>query len=368
MSVKGVRKSVLGVEPYVPGKTVEEVMCERGLSRVVKLGSNENPYGPFPAAMKAMEKELTRLNTYPDVSFGKIRKALAALYGLTPENVCISHGAEGMLQTLGRTFIDPGDEVVIPEATYQLYAEISKIMGAAIVRIPMKNGVYVDTDALADALRPNTKLVWLNNPNNPTGTVCGKDGIAALLGKMPSSCWLVVDEAYAEFADRDKLPVTADYIREGYNVISVRTFSKAYGLAGARIGYSLSNRDVAVVIDTVSEPFNANRVGIAGALATLKEDVEACETAIGKIKEQRGRIISALNEMGLEPVMSETNFVFFSTPFDASRLFEALLDRGVIVRPCRGWGYPRSIRVTVGTDRDNSIFLDALSGAMNICG
>jgi len=361
MSVEGIRKSVLEVEPYVPGKTIEEVICERGLSHVIKLGSNENPYGPFPSAMKAMKAELVKLNTYPDVSFGEIKRAISGLYGLAPASVCISHGAEGMLQTLARTFIEPGDEVIIPEATYSLYAEISKLMGGDIVRVPMRDGVYVDTQAVKKALSSKTKLIWLNNPNNPTGTVFGKNAIDPILERMSSTCWMVVDEAYAEFADRDRIPDVADYIRRGYHIISVRTFSKAWGLAGARIGYSLSSAELAGLIDTVSEPFNANRVGIAGALASLRDDGGAYADALRNIKEQRTRLVRCLNEMGFHPVPSEANFVFFSIPFDADSLCEGLLDRGVIVRSCSGWGFKRSIRVTVGTDEDNSRFLDELA-------
>lgn len=365
MSLKGVRKAVLDVEPYVPGKTTEEVICEKGLTSVVKLGSNENPYGPFPSALEAMKDELVRLNTYPDVSFGEIKKAISGLYGLEAANVCISHGAEGMLQTLARTFIEKGDRILLPGATYSLYREISKLMGADIVDVPMKDSFYIDMEALIEALTPETRLIWLNNPNNPTGTIFDSTLLEKLLDKIPESCWVVLDEAYAEFADPLKMPDTGALIRAGYNVISVRTFSKAYGLAGARIGYALCREEMAVIIDTVSEPFNANRVGIAGALATLRKDREASLSAIQKIKDERRRIIDSLSEMGLDPLPSETNFVFFSTPFSAKDLSEALLEKGVIVRPCSGWGYSRSIRVTVGTPEENSVFLCSITSALD---
>lgn len=366
MTLHGLRRSVLNVEPYVPGKTVEEVLCEKGLTTVIKLGSNENPYGPFPAAMEAMKNELEKLNTYPDVSFREIKAVIADLYGLTTQNVCISHGAEGMLQTLARTFIEPGDQVLIPSSTYSLYAEISKLMGAEIIRVPMKDGFYLDMDAVRNAISSRTKLIWLNNPNNPTGTIFRKEKLGRLLEYLPSACWVVLDEAYAEFADQEDLPDVSAYIGRGDNIISVRTFSKAYGLAGARVGYALCRKEMAIVIDTVSEPFNANRVGIAGALASLKNDSNECAVAVSKIKDERLKLIMSLEEMSLEPVRSESNFVFVTTSFDAKVVADRLLDRGVIIRPCSIWGYSRSIRVTVGTPDENQTFLQELAFVMDL--
>lgn len=357
MSLDGIRKAVLNVEPYVPGKTTEEVICEKGLSNVIKLGSNENPYGPFPAALEYMEKELVKLNTYPDVSFKKIKDAIAGLYRLKGENICISHGAEGMLQTLGKTFIEPGDEVLIPVATYPLYSEISKLMGADIIRIPMKDNFYIDMASIRKAVSSRTKLIWLNNPNNPTGTMFRKESLDILLEEIPTTCWIVLDEAYAEFADPDNLPDISSYIEKGKNIVSVRTFSKAYALAGARVGYALCRKEIATIIDTVSEPFNANRVGIAGALATLQKDMEECKEAISKIRAERMKLFDAFEEMGLDPVQSQSNFIFVTTPLEASVVTEALLDRGIIIRPCSGWGYSRSIRITVGTPDENSSLL-----------
>lgn len=361
MSLKGIRKAVLQVDPYIPGKTTEEVMFDKGLNNVIKLGSNENPYGPFPNALNAMTEELSRINTYPDVSFKEIKRVVAELTGLAPENVCISHGAEGMLQTIGKTFIEPGDEVIIPSSTYGLYREISKLMGAKVVEVPMKEEHYIDLHGCLMALSERTKLIWLNNPNNPTGTVFDREDIMEIFRKMPPHSWVILDEAYGEFTDPSYLPDTGSLVREGKNVISVRTFSKAFGLAGARVGYCLCCEEMSVIIDTVSEPFNANRIGIAGALATLKYDRKDYLHALARIRNERDRLVIAFESLGLRPVRSHTNFVFVETGFNADMVADRMLDKGVIVRPCKGWDYPSALRITVGTPRENEIMLLALS-------
>ncbi|HPD97291.1 MAG TPA: histidinol-phosphate transaminase [Synergistales bacterium] len=359
MSVEGIRKAVLGMEPYVPGKTIEEVRRELGLDRIVKLGSNENPYAPFPASAAAMRDEIENINRYPDIAFEEIKELLAGIHGVDPKNIAISHGAEGMLQAMAKCFLEPGDEVLLPSATYSLYRELSKLMGGRIVDVPLKDHT-LDLEAVSDAATERAKLVWLCNPNNPTGTVFHPGLLDGLLDSLPSTAWVVLDEAYAEFAEQDLLPDRARLVSGGRNVISIRTFSKAYGLAGARIGYAIAREEVITAIDTVSEPFNANRVGIAGAVAVLTLDREACERARQMIISDRGKTSDALKEMGLEVAPSHTNFIFFETPFPADAVAEDLLKQGIIVRPCGGWGYDRAIRVTIGTGEENSAFLAAL--------
>ncbi|HDQ93269.1 MAG TPA: histidinol-phosphate transaminase [Synergistetes bacterium] len=359
MTVKGLRSQVLTMEPYVPGKTIEEVRRDLGIDKIVKLGSNENPYAPFPAAAEAMRKEIGNINRYPDIAFEEIKGLLARIHGVAPGNVAISHGAEGMLQAMVKCFLEPGDEVILPSATYSLYRELSKLMGGRIVEVPLKEHT-LDIEAITGAVAGRTKLLWLCNPNNPTGTIFPPNLLDRLLDSLPKTAWVVLDEAYAEFAEASLLPDRARLVSEGRNVISIRTFSKAYGLAGARLGYALAREEVITAIDTVSEPFNANRVGIAGGVAVLTLDGETCERARLMIISDRKKISLALEKMGLSVVPSHTNFVFFETPFPADAVAEDLLEQGVIVRPCGGWGYERAIRVTVGTGDENAAFLAAL--------
>lgn len=361
MSVKGIRKEILNLQPYVPGKTIDEVQEEKGLDRVVKLGSNENPYGPFPVSLEAMKEELVHLNRYPDIRFERIKGLLAARYGLDPENVALSHGAEGMLQTMGKCFIEPGCEVLAPAATYNLYVEITRLMGGTLVTVPLNEHFQIDLKALQKKITPATRLVWLCNPNNPTGTVFDPAQLEDFLKALPETAWVVLDEAYAEFALPGELPDRARLIREGYNLIAIRTFSKAWGLAGVRMGYALARAEMVTVIDTVSEPFNANRVALAAGEAALTSGGPDFDRSLSRILESRNWLSDQLTALGCQVVPSQANFVFFRTSFDAADLANRLLDRGVIVRPCGWWGFDRAIRVSVGTEIDCAFFIDALT-------
>ena len=357
MILEGLRHTIQDVQPYVAGLTSEEVRRRFGLERVLKLGSNENNYAPFPSVLKAMQEELPRVHMYPDLAFKELKESIGALYGLKPENIALSHGAEGALQTLGKMFLDPGDEVVIPRVTYGLYREISRVMGATIVPVPPGPDFRLSLEALGKALTPKTKLLWLANPNNPTGTVLDPGMFQELFRILPSKALVVLDEAYGEFGDSKKLPPTAEYIRQGYPLVGVRTFSKAYGLAGVRLGYLLGDPRVVEVFDVVSEPFNANRVALAGARAVLREGYSEMEEARQKILRDRQRLERELEILGCQVIPSQTNFVFCRIPWNGDLFAQHLLRRGVIVRPCGIWGLPEMLRITVGTEEEVSLFL-----------
>ena len=357
MDIKGLRKSVHRVNPYVPGKTIGEVEKEYKLKKVIKLGSNENTYGPFPNAIKAMEEEIKTLNTYPDTNFNDLKEVIACKYGVDSSYIAVSHGSGGMLQTLAKTFIEEEDEVILPLQTYGLYKEISKLMGGNLKEIPLNQDYTIDLDGIREAMTPATKLIWLCNPNNPTGTLFNLEAYKRLIDELPESTWVILDEAYAEFASKDLLPNSIEDIHKGKNIIAVRTFSKAYGLAGARMGYAIARPQMITVIDTVSEPFNANRVALAGALATLTQDGSYYEECLKTIMKDRQLLSYSLKEMGFEVLDTHTNFVFFSTPYDAGKLSQQLLENGIIVRPCTGWNYPNALRVTIGTSEENVEFL-----------
>ncbi len=359
-SAPGIRPSINGMEPYQPGKFIEDVQNELGLSEIIKIASNENPYGPYPESLREMKRELVKLNLYPDSNFKELRRTLGHIHGISPDCICVSHGAEGMLQTLGKCFIEEGDEVIIPAATYTLYKEISKVMGAKIIDAPMTRE-RVDISTIEERIGPKTKLIWIANPNNPTGTIVDKKALDRLLDRLPDRTWMVLDEAYAEFTDSALLPECVSLIRDGHHVISVRTFSKAYGLAGARLGYAMAGKEIVTVINTVSEPFNANRVAIAGALAAINDDADTYKKTVSRIKHHRTFTEKRLRRMGLRVIPSHANFLMFETPFPAQRVFDGLLKMGVLVRPCNAWGYDHMIRVTIGTSAQMDTFIEALS-------
>ena len=359
ISIPGVRDAVKQITPYVPGKFIEDVQSEFGLESVIKIASNENPFGPFPNSILRMREEVANLNLYPDTSFKALRHTLAKVHGIDPDCICISHGAEGMLQTLGKCFIQDGDEAIVPEVTYTLYSEITKVMGAKVVRAAMKN-FRPDLTAVRKALSDRTKIIWLANPNNPTSAIVDKHDLKALTDDLPPTAWLVLDEAYAEYTDPDLLPDRVEWIGSGRRVVSVRTFSKAYGLAGARLGYAMARKDLVSYLNTVSEPFNANRVAIAGGLAALTEDADHVARAMASVKDLRARCTARLREMGLHVVDSHANFILFQSPLKADDLFSALMAQGVIVRPCTPWGYVDRIRLTIGLPQEMEAFFNAL--------
>lgn len=364
MEIRGLRTAVGRVSPYVYGidqyeKDLEDILDSGDAGRWIRLGSNENNYAPYPAALQAMRAELANLNRYPDVAFNSVKGLLSEIHGLAADHIAISHGAEGMLQTLGKCFIEADDEVLIPQTTYGLYREISLLMGGRVIRTPMRDRA-VDTEALIAAVTPRTKLVWLANPNNPTGTLVPAADLERLLDALPPHAWLVLDEAYAEFADPARLPDRAALIRAERRLVCVRTFSKAYGLAGARLGYALAHPGMVTVIDTVSEPFNANRIGVAGALAVLTEDRQGVDETLAVMRADRARIETGLAALGCSVVPSQANFVLFETPYDGDALTRELFRRGMVIRSCSGWGYDRAVRVTVGTTEQVTRFLDEM--------
>ncbi len=366
MDIKGLRKAIYTVNPYVPGKTIGEVQREYALDNIIKLGSNENPYGPFPNAIKAMERELKCLNTYPDTNFNEIKEVIGEKFGVDTSYIAVSHGSGGMLQTLAKTFIEDGDEVLIPLETYGLYKEISKLMGGIIKQIPLKSDYTLDLDGIRKAITDKTKLIWLCNPNNPTGTVFNLEAYNLLLDSLPAHTWVVLDEAYAEFANEEILPDSIGDIVKEKNIIMVRTFSKAYGLAGARMGYAIARPEMIKAIDTVSEPFNASCVALAGAISTLNEDIENYEECLQNIKRDRERMIFELEKMGFKVVDTHTNFVFFQTPYNGAKIAQELLMMGVIVRSCEAWEYPNAIRVTVGTREEVDEFLNSFRKVIHL--
>ena len=359
-TVPGIRAAIKGVTAYQPGTFIEEVQGDLKMSQIIKIASNENPYGPYPESIKKMTQEIEKLNQYPDSNFKTLRQTLGRVHGISPESICLSHGAEGMLQTIGKCFLQEGDEVIVPTATYTLYKEISKVMGARVIEVPMDRKA-VDLLAIKKKVGPKTKLIWLANPNNPTGSLINKTTLNQLLDDLPAHAWVILDEAYAEFADAAMLPDRVALIEEGRRIISVRTFSKAYGLAGARLGYAIAAPPVITVINTVSEPFNANRIAIAGALGAINGDGDHFQKALALMIQDRENTQKRLKGLGLRVIPSQTNFIMFETPIPAQDIFNALLKKGVIVRPCDAWGYPHMVRVSIGTTEQMDIFIAALS-------
>lgn len=347
---------------YVPGKPVEEVQRELGLADVVKLASNENPLGPSPQAVAAVKASLDSVHLYPEAEAPLLRAALAGRFGLDPSQVVVANGADNVITILCLALLEPGDEVLTCAPTFPFYEHAVVVAGARLRRLPLKDYGY-DLDALARAVTPRTRLVFLCNPNNPTGTSVPPPDWEAFLDRLPPGVVVALDEAYAEYADPETLPDGAGAVRAGRPVVVVRTFSKIYGLAGLRVGYCLAPPHLASLLARVREPFAVSRPAQVGALAAL-EDVEHLSRSYQLNKEGRERLKAGLEALGLRPVPSQANFVLVEVGCDDAWLHEELLRRGVIIRPGKPFGLPGHIRVSVGLPEENERFLSALADVL----
>jgi histidinol-phosphate aminotransferase len=357
------RPSVRGLVPYEPGRPVEEVQRELGLARCVKLASNEGPYGPFPAALEALERCAVELNRYPDGGAWRLRTALAERHGVRYEEVAVGAGADGIVDSLSQASLDAGDEVVCGWPSFPSYAIDAIKLGATPVRVPLRDHRY-DLDAMLEAVGPRTKLVYVCLPNNPTGTTNSRAELDAFLEQVPGHVLVVVDQAYREYVEDPAYPdAIEEHFKDGRPVAVLRTFSKIYGLAGLRVGYMVAPAAVVTAVNKVKRAFDVASAAQEAALASLDGVAELEErrrlNAEGMVTLER-----MLRENGLDPAgPAVANFLYAETGGDSRPLFEALLAEGVIVRPLHGFGAPNAIRVTCGTPDENEFFSAALARA-----
>jgi len=349
---------ILAIPPYVPGKPVEELERERGIRHSIKLASNENPLGPSPKALAALRKVLASVHRYPDSAGFELTRKLAARLRLEPGQIVLGNGSDDIIAMLARSFLQPGDEVLMPKPSFQMYEIETRAAAALPVEVPLKD-FRTDFDAMAARLTPRTRMVFVNTPHNPTGSLVTRSELEAFMGLLPDHVLLVLDEAYLEFVRDPAGPDSLDYVKAGRPVVGLRTFSKAYGLAGLRIGYGLMAVEVAGVLNRVRQPFNVSLPAQAAAAAAL-EDAEFLKDTLQVVHQGVDYLHAALNELGLECRPTQSNFLMFRVPGDARRVFEGLLDRGVIVRPLASYGYPDRIRVNSGRPEENRRFIESL--------
>ena len=360
------RPAVNALVPYEPGKPVEEVQRDLGLERVVKLASNEGPFGPFPAALEALDRASIELNRYPDGGSYRLRGALAERHDVRFEEIAIGSGADGVLDCLAQAVLDPGDEIVCGWPSFPSYVIYAKRQGAVPVTVPLDEHTY-DLDALLGAVTGRTKIVYVSYPNNPTATANTSAELDAFVERLPAHVVAVIDQAYFEYVDDpDHVDAIERYAKQGARVVVLRTFSKIYGLAGLRVGYAVAPAAVATSIGKVRRPFDVSTPAQEAALASLRDDVEV-ERRRRVNAEQRPVLERAMREAGLEPAPGAVaNFLYAESPAgDARPLFEALLREGVIVRPLHGFGATNAIRVTVGTPEENELFVAALGRVLS---
>jgi len=354
------RPAVNDLVPYEPGKPVEEVQRELGLERVVKLASNEGPFGPFPEAREAIERCAAELNRYPDGGAYRLRAALAERLGLRFEEVVPGSGSDGLVDCLSQAALEPGDEVVCGWPSFPSYVIDARKVGAVPVTVPLRGGRY-DLEAMLAAVTLRTKIVYVCLPNNPTGTTNTREELDAYFDRVPEHVLTVLDQAYLEYIDDPVYPDgVEEYLKQGRRVVVLRTFSKIYGLAGLRVGYGLAPAAIVTSIAKVRRAFDITTPAQEAALASL-DSAQELDRRRRVNAEGRWQLEGILREHGLEPVgPAVANFVFVEVGEDARPLFEQLLREGVIVRPTNGFGAPGAIRVTVGTPGEHELLAAAL--------
>jgi histidinol-phosphate aminotransferase len=353
------RPALAGLVPYEPGKPVEEVQRELGLDRVVKLASNEGQFGPFPAAAEALERGLPELNRYPDGGAYRLVSALAEKHGVEAANVAVAGGADAVVNYLSMALLDPGDEVVCGWPSFPSYVLDAAKMGATAVRVPLAGHRY-DVERILASVTERTKIAYLCNPNNPTGTMIPRVAVDAFLAAVPDHVLVVLDEAYHEYVEEPDYPDgIEEHFKAGRRVLVLRTFSKIYGLAGLRVGYGIGPAEIVDAIKKVRNAFDVTQPAQDAAVASLGDPEElALRRRLNA--EARARLLEACEELGLEVATpAVANFVYAEVGDDARPVFDALLREGVIVRPLAGFGAPGAIRVTVGTLEETDLFAQA---------
>lgn len=345
------RSIVNGLKDYLPGKNPTE-------PGVIKLASNENPFGPSPAALAAIKQEASRLQMYPDQKSGALRAALALKTSLPEDNFICGNGSDDIMQIIAAAYLNPGEKVVVSENSFSVYELVTKLFGGELVKVPLKN-FQQDLGAIAAAVDTKTKIVFLTNPHNPTGSYLSKVALESFLKKLPPTVLVVIDEAYAEFAEAPDFAYGFDQVRSGANVVVLRTFSKFYGLAGLRVGYGVGPAELIAPLFKTKMPFNVNRLAQAAAVAAL-DDVEFLTKTAANNRQGKKYLYQALEKLGLKYLPTEANFIFIGLQIPADELFLKLLKEKIIIRPLTSFGLPEAIRVSIGTEQENARLIAGL--------
>ncbi len=356
------KQRIFDVEPYRPGKPIDEVKRELNLKKVIKLASNENPYGPSPKVLKAMVKEAKSVNRYPDGGCFYLRQALAKHLGVDGENLIFGNGSDEIIVMAIRAFVAENDEVIIAKPSFLIYDIAARLEGAVVKAIALKD-LYYDLDGMRAAITDKTKIVFIGNPDNPAGTFVNERQLVNFLKSIRTDILVFIDEAYFEFVDDKSYPDTIKLLKTYKNIVVTRTFSKLYGLAGLRLGYGIADKEIIDILNRLREPFNANSIAQAAAVACLQD--KAYYRRIGReVSQERKKIYLQLKKMGLGYSQTVTNFILVDVKKDSTQVCNALLKKGVIVRDMAFWGLKNYLRVSIGTPSENAQFIAALNSVL----
>lgn len=348
------RQCIRDIAPYEPGKPIEELQRELGLKRIIKIASNENPVGLSKKAIRAIRKACTSVNRYPDGNCFSLRQKLCRQLGVDGSNIVFGNGSNEIIELVTRAYLNEGEEAVMPYPAFLIFGIAVAIQGGKAVSVPVENFRY-DLNAMRKAINSKTKLVFIDNPNNPLGISVGKKELEEFLKSIPENVILVLDEAYNEFVERPNFPNGLEYL-EAANVVVTRTFSKAFGLSGLRIGYGIAKKEIIEYLERVRQPFNVNSLAQAAALASL-DDAEFIDKIKKMVKDEKRIMYKNLESMNIKYVASDTNFILINSGMNSRELFKLMLKEGIIVRDMCAYGLENYIRVTIGKPDENKRFI-----------
>jgi len=353
------RWKLRSVRPYVPGKPIEELARELGIKgEIIKLASNENPLGPSPFAVEAIKGYLNEMNLYPDDSSYALSKKLSEMFGVTMDEVILGNGSVEIMLMIGLGFVNPGETVIASEKSFIMYKIVSDIIGARFIEVPMKDG-KIDLEGILRSITEDTKVIFIANPNNPTGTFIPKDEVVDFMKRVPEDVIVVWDEAYYEYARGDDFEETIRYVRDKRNVIILRTFSKIYGLAGLRVGYGFAKKEIIDVLRRTRLPFNVNSLAQIAALRAL-DDREHVEKSIKINNEGILYLYNELKRLNLKYYPTRGNFILVDFGIDSDIPYRFLLNKGIITRPVKNYNLPTSLRISIGLPEQNRKLVEAL--------
>lgn len=358
------RAHVSQMQPYRPGKTPEQLMQELGLSELIKLSANENPLGASPRAKEAIVQNLDKIHLYPDGNCTILRDALSQFYDLPPDHFAFGNGSDELIHLFGVAYLEPEDELIMAYPSFVRYEASAQLNRAILKQVPLTPDFRHDLKAMGDAITARTKLLYIANPNNPTGTIVYRDELERFLERVPDHVLVILDEAYFEYVDHPDYPNGLDYVRSGRNVVVFRTFSKAYGLAGLRIGYAIGRPELLDPIERVREPFNVNTLAQVAAAAAIT-DQEHVERTRAFNRAGLETLQAACERLGLRSVPSQANFLLIEVGCECARIQQRLLRQGVLVRTGEAFGMPTFLRVNTGTPEQNERFIEALQYALH---
>jgi len=358
-----VRKHLLKINPYEAGCPIEEIKRKLGLKEVIKIASNENPLGPSPKAIEAVRKSLSSVNRYPDSNGFYLKKKLAKFFNLKPLNIALGNGSDELIEIIIKAFVEDDEHVITADSTFLEYKIISSVKNRAVVTVPLRYFKY-DLGAIKGKINERTKLVFIANPNNPTGTYVTKYEMEEFFKGLPEGFLVVLDEAYDAFVDVDDFPNSLSYIKRR-NVLVLKTFSKAYGLAGLRIGYALGNPELISYLERARQPFNVNSFAQAAAAAAL-DDKKFFNKTRRLILDGKKYLYESLGQLGIAYIPSVANFILIDVNRDCVSVFKEMLNDGVIVRDMRQYGLKNFIRVTIGTKKENERFIKVLRKVLGV--